>query len=245
MTTHEGAARPDPTVVLVPGLGLDARAWARVRARLPGRASVVTLPSLGRRSARGTDLRVEAQAERLLEALVATGADQAVLVGHSASCAVVVEAARRSTLVVGLVLIGPVTDPRARTWPRMLGQWLRTATHERVREACVLVPQYRQTGARSMQRGMDAVRWYRTDLEIARLDLPVVVMRGTQDRIAAQDWCQRLADLSRGRLITVDRAAHMVPLTDPDAVATAVHDVRSAIATLLATSGPLTALGVI
>jgi len=223
------AARvPDPLIVLVPGLGLDDRAWALVRQRLAGRVRTVLLPSLGRRSPRGTDLRVERQAERLLSELMGEGADAVVLVGHSASCPVVVEAAASSHVVVGLVLIGPVTDPRARTWPRMLGQWLRTAPHERLREVPTLVRQYRHTGPATMVRGMDAIRWYRTDQGLASLHIPVVVIRGARDRIAPQDWSAKLTAIARGRLQIVGGGAHMVPLTHPDEVVMAVCDVASA-----------------
>ena len=222
---------PDPLIVLVPGLGLDDRAWVLVRQRLTGRVHTVLLPSLGRRCPRGMDLRVERQAERLLSELIVQGADAVVLVAHSASCPVVVEAAVRSQIVVGLVLIGPVTDPRARTWPRMLGQWLRTASHERLREVPVLLPQYRRTGAATMVRGMDAMRWYRTDHALARLDIPVVLLRGARDRIAPQDWSARLCAIARGRLQVVGGAAHMVPLTHPDAVVAAVREVASAAST--------------
>jgi len=221
-------ALPDPLIVLVPGLGLDDRAWALVRQRLNGRVRTVLLPSLGRGSPRGTDLRVERQAERLLSELMGEGADAVVLVGHSASCPVVVQAAASSHVVVGLVLIGPVTDPRARTWPRMLGQWLRTAPHERLREVPTLVPQYRHTGPATMVRGMDARRWYRTDQALASLHIPVVVIRGARDRIAPQDWSARLTAIARGRLQVVGGAAHMLPLTHPDAVAAAVRNVASA-----------------
>ena len=66
-----------------------------------------------------------------------------------------------------------VSDPGARTWPRMLAQWARTACHERLGEAPALAPQYRHTGILGMLRGMDAIRRFRTppaslgDLEAA------------------------------------------------------------------------------
>jgi len=183
------------------------------------------------------DLRVERQAERLLRELAGRGADAVVLVAHSASCPVAVEAAGCSPIVVGLVLIGPVTDPRALTWPRMLGQWLRTAPHECLWEVPVLMPQYRHTGAATMLRGMDAMRWYRTDQALARLDIPVVVLRGARDRIASQDWSARLSAIAHGRLQVVDGAAHMVPLTHPDAVVATVREVASA----ASTAGPAAA----
>lgn len=122
--------------------------------------------------------------------------------------------------------MGPVTDPAARTWPRMLSQWVRAATHERPARATVLFPQYWRTGAGSMLRGMDAVRHFRTDLALVRLTLPVEIVRGEKDRIASQEWCSQLRGRSNGRLTSVGGAAHMVPVTHPAAVVAAVERVR-------------------
>jgi pimeloyl-ACP methyl ester carboxylesterase len=215
-----------PKVVFVPGLGLDSRSWQLVRHELPGLTDVVLLPSLGQRVPRGTDLTVERQAERLLRRL--SKGQSAILVGHSASCPVVVEAATRTSDVVGLVLVGPVTDPAAQTWPRMLSQWVRTAGHEWPSEAPVLVPQYWGTGILSMLRGMDAMRHFRTDVALSRLELPVQIVRGEKDRIASHEFSSVLSRVSNGRLTTIQGAAHMVPLTHPTAVAVAVDRLRSA-----------------
>lgn len=185
--------------LFVPGLGLDGREWEGVRRCLrdqtvdSGCDEVVLLPSLGRAAAPRSDLRVEAAAGRLMAALPAHGPG-VVLVGHSASCPVVIETAARCARVTGLVLVGPVTDPRAATWPRMLGQWTRTAVHERLWEVPVLVPQYYRTGPGSMVRGMNAMRVFRSDLALSRTSVPVSIVRGSRDRIAPLDWCQHLAD---------------------------------------------------
>jgi pimeloyl-ACP methyl ester carboxylesterase len=211
-------------VVLVPGLGLDARAWSAVRDGLTGPSIVVTLPSMGRRAGRETDLHVEQQSRRLVAALP-PGSD-VVLVGHSASCPVVVDVARRTPSVVGTVLVGPVTDPEARTWPRMLGQWLRTAAHERLWEVPLLAPQYRSTGPTSMLRGMNQTRRYRTHAGLSTLSVPTHIIRGRHDRIASAQWCARLASSSHTELISVPRAAHMVPLTHPHVVAASAERLR-------------------
>lgn len=213
------AARVPQPVVLVPGLGLTAREWRGVRALLDGASAVVPLPSMGLGALRGTDLSVEAQADRVAALLPLA---PAVVVGHSASCPVVVEVARR-VRVAGLVLVGPVTDPRAATWPRMVAQSLRTARHERPWEAPALVPQYARTGAASMRRGMTVVRRYRTDHALADVDVPVEVVRGERDRIAPSDWCRTLSP----HVTTVAGAGHMVPLTHPQAVADAVRRVAA------------------
>jgi pimeloyl-ACP methyl ester carboxylesterase len=214
-----------PVVVFVPGLGLNSRSWQAVTDTLEEGSAVVLLPSMGQPAPRGTDLRVERQAERLLREL--PSGQPVILVGHSASCPVVVDVATRSHDVAGLVLVGPVTDPAAQTWPRMLSQWIRTAVHETPAEATVLAPQYRRTGPASMYRGMDAVRHFRTDLTLLPLQLPVEIVRGANDRIASQAWSSRLGQASEGRLTTVPGAAHMVPLTHPAAVVAAIQRVRA------------------
>lgn len=214
-----------PLTVFVPGLGLNDATWEAVRAELAGPATVVLLPSLGRPAPRRTDLRVQAQATRLLERL--PRGRPVILVGHSAGCPVIVEAASRSNDVVGLVLVGPVTDPTAQSWPRMLAQWGRVATDEHPWEIPIVAPQYLRTGLLSMVRGMNAMRRFRTDHALAALDLPVEIIRGAQDAIAAQRWSSELEQACHGHLTIVDEAAHMVPLPHPKVIVAAVGRIRA------------------
>jgi pimeloyl-ACP methyl ester carboxylesterase len=204
-------------VVLVPE-------WAGTRGLLTGPSVVVTLPALGEPAPRGADLQVEQLGRRLLAALP-TGASL-VLVGHSASCPVVVEAARHHPGVIGLVLVGPVADPSARSWPRMLGQWLVTAVRERLWETAVLMPQYRATGLSSMLGGMNQIRRYRTHTALSHLSTPVHVIRGQHDHIASAAWCARLSGRGVTELASVPGAAHMVPLTHPHVVAASAERLR-------------------
>lgn len=222
--------RPGPTVVMVPGLGLDARSWQRVRDRLTGDHRVVLLPSMGRPAPASTDLRVERQAGRLLDELRAHQVCAAILVGHSAGCAVAAEAVAQSSVVVGLVLIGPVTDPRGRSWPAMVLRWVRTATHERAWEAAVLLPQYLSCGLPTMLRSMDVVRRYAIAEALARITVPVVVVRGSRDRIAPHDWAADLVRPADRSLVTAAGSGHLVPLTEPAAVVHAVDRVTASLA---------------
>jgi pimeloyl-ACP methyl ester carboxylesterase len=209
--------------VLVPGLGLDARAWSRVLPRLTTASTVVTLPTMGRPASARADLRAPALARALAQELPRGAA--LVLVGHSASCQVVVELATHDPRVRALVLVGPTTDPAAATWPRIIGRWLRTARHEKAWEIPVLAPQYRRTGLASLMRGMDQLRRHRLDRALARVSVPVVVVRGEHDHIASSSWCEGLSRLSGGSVTTGGGAGHMVPLTHPQFVADAVVQV--------------------
>lgn len=215
-----------PLLVFTPGLGLNGDEWRSVRAELRAPSLVLLLPSIGQPAPRRADLQVEAQAIRLLNRLPQNRT--VILIAHSASCPVAVEVATRSRHVVGLVLVGPVTDPEAASWPALLVQWARTAVHEPLWQVPVLVRQWRRTGPLSMLRGMNALRRFRTDLALQSVTVPVAIIRGDKDRIAAHAWSTTLLRVSNGHLRSVEGAAHMVPLTHPEAVATAVDRILSA-----------------
>jgi len=222
------AAPRGPRLVAVPGLGLSAAVPQHTLDRLPRPSAVVELPCFGRPAPRGTALDPGSLARLLLARLdergLARDGDAAVLLGHSASCQIVVAAAAVAPQrVAGLVLVGPTTDPRARGWPALAARWLRTAAHERPGQVPQLVRDYAHTGPGSMLRGMAAARRHRIDRALGAVRCPVLVVRGRHDRIAPRDWTEALAAVApRGRAQTLPAGGHMVPITHPAALASAV-----------------------
>lgn len=211
-------------LLLVPGIGLGCEAWRPTLLHVGDRAlaHVETLPGYGLPADADDDLRPAVLAERLRRLLGTEGGDQprgsAVLVGHSASCQVVVHAARRwPGRVRGLVLIGPTTDPHASSWPRLAARWLATARHEDPRQVPALVRQYHRTGLASMRRAMEAARHDRIDVTLAATSCPVLVLRGPHDRICPAPWSEQLAGARAGGAwsgaVTLPQGGHMVPLT--------------------------------
>jgi pimeloyl-ACP methyl ester carboxylesterase len=201
-----------PPLVLVPGLGLDERSSARLRRIVPGR--VVQLPGMG---LPGPVPRVDELADRLRAEL---GEGPVVLVGHSQGCQVVVAAAQRDARVAGLVLLGPSTDPRLRSRRGLAGRWLRTFRHEPWRQAPLLVAQYLRTGPRAMRRLWRQAEPDHIETRLPDVRVPVVVVRGTLDRLCPHDWAARLTAVApRGRLVEIPGGAHMLVQTHPDDVA--------------------------
>ena len=219
-------------IVAVPGLGLSAAVPRRTLDRLPVPSAVVELPGYGLPAPRGTELGCDDLARLLLTRLDELGVARAVLLGHSASCQIVVQAAVRDPhRVAALVLVGPTTDPRAQSWPGLAGRWLRTAARERPAQVPRLVRDYHRTGLVAMGRAMNAVRRDRTDRGLAQLGCPVLLVRGRHDRIAPQDWTEALAATApHGRAGTLPAGAHMVPLTHPEELAASVSTFLSAAA---------------
>ena len=143
-----------------------------------------------------------------------------MLLGHSQSCQVVVAAVERDRRVAGVVLVGPTTDPRLRSARGLTWRWLSTAVGESWRQVPRILAQWWSTGPRAMVALWRAAAPDRIDERLRRLAVPVVVVRGTRDRLCAHDWAQHLVSSApHGRLVELPGAAHMAVQTHPAQVA--------------------------
>ena len=209
-----------PQIVLVPGLGLDERSTVRVRQRIRGTALI--LPGMGARRHVGT---LDALAAELCAALPP---GPVVLVGHSQSCQVVVAAAERDARVVAVLLLGPTTDPRLLRPTVLARRWLATALGEPWWQVPLVLAQWLRTGPRAMRALWRQVAADRVDERLARVGVPVVVVRGRRDALCPHDWAAHLAACApRGRLVELPGAAHMTPHTHPDDVAALAHALQT------------------
>jgi pimeloyl-ACP methyl ester carboxylesterase len=206
--------------VLIPGLGLDARSSSRVRERLL--ATVVHLPGMGL-----------AKPVPSLEVLAAGLLDRAgegplVLVGHSQSCQVVAVAAA-DPRVRGIMLLGPTTDPRLRSVAGLAGRWLRTAMGEPWWQLPLVLAQWWRTGPRAMRALWRAAAPDDIARRLRAVRVPVIVVRGTRDRLCDGDWARGVVEAAPdGRLVELPGAAHMIPQTHPDELAALLRSLTSA-----------------
>ena len=209
-------------MVLVPGLGLDERSSAFLRADLarggadgagPVRTDVVLLPGMGRRAP------VPALPELAARLRARLGEGPVVLVAHSQGCQVACLAAA-DPRVAALVLLGPTTDPRLRRPAVLAARWVATALGEPPGHVPRILAQWARTGPRAMRALWRRASPDRTDHRLAGVGRPVVVVRGSRDRLCPGDWAARLAAVApRGRLVELPGAAHMTVQSRPWEVA--------------------------
>jgi pimeloyl-ACP methyl ester carboxylesterase len=211
-----------PAVVCVHGAGVSSRELHPLVAAL-GRdadAWTVDLPGFGHSDKPDRPLSLPELSDALAGWLTETGLAPACLVGCSFGCQIAVDlAVRHPDRVSALVLAGPTVDPRARSWPRLIGRWLRNSVHEDPRMVPLNVADYRDAGTGRLLATFRESMRDRIEDKLPRVTVRTLVVRGELDRLCPPDWAEEVTRLlPAGRLATVPRVPHMIPFRAPDAL---------------------------
>lgn len=215
-------------VVLVHGWGIGSSHFVPLAARLSRHVRVYA-PDLPGHGPSDHDLRPLGFAE-LAEVLAAwmdaRELSGAILVGHSSGAQVAAElAVRRPELASALVLIGPTSDPAARSLGRTAARMLVAPAFERPGCAVRTVLDCRHTGLRVLAQEMREMVAHRIEDVLPRVGVPVRVVRGARDPLVPQAWAERLARCAGAPEPTVVAGSgHAVHYDDPDAVAQLVFE---------------------
>ncbi|HEY9334373.1 alpha/beta hydrolase [Kribbella sp. NPDC050459] len=206
-------------IVLVPGLGLGPESYARTAEHLVTPYHVVTLPGYGEPAGAREDLHPRALAVALAEKI----RERSVLVGHSASCQVVVETAvRYPELVHALVLVAPTGDARMSSWVDRAVRLVGSAIPD-VPKLVRISPQYARTTLPSIARAGEASRIHDLAAVMPHVRAPVVLVRGKHDLMCTKEWLEQLAELSHGEARTLETGAHMPVVTNGPEVAALIE----------------------
>ncbi len=215
----------DGTVaVLLHGIGMSHLTFERMQPLLAATMSVVSfdLPGFGSTRTPPRPFSVVDHALAVDAALRELGVARRVVVGHSMGAQSAVElAVRRPEEVAGVVLIGPVVDPRRRALliqaKDLALDMLREPPYANLRA----LGDYVRGGLPWYLANVTAMFEYLTEDRVRAVRCPVVVMRGERDPVAREPWCRRLASAAAGpaEFVTVPGRAHVIPQTAAAAVA--------------------------
>ncbi|MDY0911842.1 alpha/beta hydrolase [Rathayibacter festucae] len=225
-TLATGPADAERTFVLIHGIGMSHHTFSTlaVALRAHGRVVAVDLAGFGANTAPRRRVGLADHARLVEKALTERGVTRAVVVGHSMGSQVVVElAARAPGLVAGAVLIGPVVDPQRPGAVRQGLALARDCLGEPLGVDALLFADYVRGGLGWYLRQLPEMLHYPIQRRLAAVTRPVLVVRGQDDPIATRDWCERLLEhAADGRLLEFAGSRHVVPRTQPEALALAL-----------------------
>ena len=218
-----GTGADRPTFLLLHGIGLSHRSFTPVAKILAGHGDVIALdlPGFGgaRRPAR--PLSVEQIAAGVARVLDEALTGPVVVVGHSMGAQFALELTlMRPDLVTGVVMIGPVVDPRIGTlWQHTLCL-MRDAILEPLQTNLMVQREYVRCGPVWFSAETRAMLAYPTHERIAGLTHPLLVLRGNHDSIASERWASWLGGrVPLGQSESTPRHRHNVVHSAPSDIA--------------------------
>lgn len=182
------------TFLLLHGIGMGRSVYLDLTQRLRGRVIALDLPGFGEAPEPSRTLTMERHADLVAAYLRHVGADPVVVIGHSMGSQIAAElAARHPTLVRAVVLAGPTVNKAARNVRAQARYLLMDLVGER--------PLVIWRGAREYLRGgpnlirkIRATVVHQPEKAFARIEQPVLVLRGEDDPLAPMSWCQEILD---------------------------------------------------
>lgn len=208
-----------PPVVLVHGLVVASGMVAPTAERLAGRYPVYApdLPGFGDSDKPRRALRISELAEVLASWQDANGLAQAVVVGNSLGCQIVVDAAMRFPHTVrAVVLAAPTVDPEARSWPVQLWRWRKEQSTQSGSMRLLQLRDYAKAkpwrGYRTFQQALGD----RVEDKLPYVEQPTLVVHGTRDPLLPEAWGARLAGLApQGQLRVLPGVVHAMAYENP------------------------------
>jgi pimeloyl-ACP methyl ester carboxylesterase len=173
---------------LLPGLGALST-WTRTH--------LVELPGGSGSGAPPHDLGVAGYARAAAGWLRAQRMDRVLLAGHSSGTQVAAEAALLCPdEVAAVVLAGPAIDPAARGGLRVFARWWADRRGDPKSLDEVHKPERQRVGFRRVFHVLRAHLDHDLAEPVAALTVPVLVIRGRDDRLGTERWGRHLADLA-------------------------------------------------
>lgn len=218
------------TFVLIHGIGMGRTVFADAARHLlrHGRVVAIDLPGYGEAPEPPRTPAIERMADLVAAFLEARVPGRIVLVGHSMGAQVALEVvARHPGLASCLVLAAPTVDRRARRPLVQLWRLLRDIANEHPKVMFAGAREYLRAGPH-LRRKFRAMLAHNPEDSLARVLVPVLVLRGEHDPVCPRAWCRFVTDtLPDGRLEEIPGCGHE----------TMIRDAVPAVARILAFAG--------
>jgi pimeloyl-ACP methyl ester carboxylesterase len=227
-----GARRDDvPPVVVVQGMTVSDYLLPGCAAL--GRWTEVHLLDLPGYAGSGEPTRrldVRGYGETVAHWLEASGL-RAVVVGHSSGTQVAAWAGVLCPERVAAVgLASPTIDPEFRTLPKVLLRWRLDARAPAPGLDATHKPEWKRAGPRGIAHIVRVHLDDRLEEQVARLRMPVLALRGEDDRLSTARWMDQLVEAGRDAEWVSVPGAHTFVWLHPDAWSTPLRRLAERVA---------------
>lgn len=216
-----------PTFVLIHGLLISSRYMIPTAERLGVNYPVLVpdLPGFGKSSDPRHVMTLAELADALVQWMDQLNLERPIFLGNSLGCQVLTDLALRYPARVDrLILTGPTLDPHART---LLRQFLRLLADWPRERLSLSFPLLLDIFAGGPLRALQTFRYALRDpirQKLPQIQAPTLVVRGSRDPIATQQWAEEAVRLlPNGRLVVIPGAPHAVNYSAPDALVEVVR----------------------
>ena len=217
---------PHPPIVLLHGFLVSGR-YMMPTARLLAddyHVLVPDLPGFGQSTKPPNALPLDRLAHMLALWMRSLQLDEAVFLGNSFGCQVIVELAlRHPTCVSKAILLGPTVDPRARSLPRLSFRLLLDVA-ELVPMAPILIRDLADAGIAQTWQTLSSMLGDRIEDKLPHIRVPTLVVRGEKDSVAPQAWTEEASRLlPAGQLAVVPEGRHAANCSSPEALVATIR----------------------
>jgi pimeloyl-ACP methyl ester carboxylesterase len=208
-----------PLLVLVHGLGLSHRYMMPVARQLAAdyRVYVPDQPGFGGSGHPEQVLDMRGLADALAAWMHSVGLARAAFLGNSQGCQVIAQlAVRHPSLVNRVVLQGPTTPPRERSWFWQFIRWRQNGKFNPRSLDPITWNEYKMAGYLRVLRTFQHSLNDHIEDQLPRIEAPTLIVRGECDPICRAEWARHLAGLlPKGRFAEIPRVAHTLVYTAP------------------------------
>lgn len=217
------APRDLPPIVLVHGLSVSSRYMVPLARRLAPHRRIYApdLPGFGKSAHPDRILTIAELADALAAWMNYFDVGRMVLLGNSLGCQIIADFALRwPERIERLVLVGPTVDRRGRTLLEQARRLLVNIPREPVSSILTQARDYWASGLRRTVGTMRRALEDRIEEKLPHLRAPTLIVRGAQDPIAPQRWCEELVRLlPDGRLAVIAQTPHATNYDAPTTLA--------------------------